>query len=71
MIVADLRSLIAYLMKLASEEFYGEITVRFRAGKVHGTVRVLQEHLPESLPAPDVASPEYQAVLRSTVAGVL
>lgn len=61
--------LFQFLLKLASEKFYGEVRLRFRDGK---PVKISTEtdYLDESLPQPDAKNPEYQKVLRETVSGV-
>jgi len=62
--------LIQFLMKLAADKFYGEVRIRFQAGRVHGQVEMTQAFLEHTLPEPDAASPAYQDVLTETVKGV-
>jgi len=62
--------LFQFLLKLASEEFYGDVRIRFQRGKVHGQVEVHQFHLEDTLPQPDVNDPKYQQVAAEAARGV-
>ena len=61
--------LIRFLLKLASELFYGEVQIHFQRGQIR-KVEVHQHHLEDNLPEPDVTSPAYQKLLAETARGV-
>ena len=61
--------LIRFLLKLASELFYGDVLIRFQRGQVR-KVEVHQDYLEDNLPEPDVSSPAYQELLADTARGV-
>ena len=61
--------LIRFLLKLASELFYGEVQIHFQRGEIR-KVEVHQHHLEDNLPEPDVTTPEYRKLLADTVTGV-
>ena len=61
--------LIRFLLKLASELFYGEVQIHFQRGEIR-KVEVHQHHLESNLPEPDVTSPAYQQLLAETARGV-
>ena len=61
--------LIRFLLKLASELFYGDILICFQRGQVR-KVEVHQHYLEDNLPEPDVTSPAYQKVVAKHVTGV-
>lgn len=52
--------LIAFLLKLAAEEFYGDITISFRKGEVHWPVQQRTMFVEASLPLPDMNDPAIQ-----------
>ena len=62
--------LFAFLLKLAADEFYGDIRIRFQKGQIHGQVEVHSYHLEATLPQPDMSDPTYQARLAETLRGV-
>lgn len=62
--------LFAFLLKLVSDRFYGDVRIRFQDGKIHGQVEVHSAYLVSTLPQPDVNDPAYQKVLAETVRGV-
>ena len=62
---------IQFLLKLAAEEFYGDVRIRFQRGKVHGQIEVHAFHIEDTLPQPNTNDPSYQKVLAETVRGVM
>lgn len=61
--------LFRFLLKLAAEEFYGDIKIHFSKGRIHGQIEVHQAHLEDTLPEPDVKDEAYQLVLAEAVRG--
>lgn len=62
--------LFKFLVLLASQEFYGEVRIRFQKGKVHGQVVVESRHVEDALPEPDASDPAYQQAWAEAVQGV-
>ena len=65
-----LQRLFLFLLKLVTEEFYGEVKIRFQKGRVHGQIDVHNGYVEESLPLPEMADPKVQAQLAETLKGM-
>lgn len=62
--------LFSFLLKLAADEFYGDVRIRFQRGKVHGQIEVHAFHLEDTLPQVDMTQPANQKRLAETLRGV-
>lgn len=62
--------LIQFLLKLAAEEFYGEVRIRFQKGVPHGHMVEERLHLTADLPQPNPADPAYIKAVADVTKGV-
>lgn len=60
--------LLKYLLYLVSREFWGEITIKFRGGKVHAVI-VTANYLETTVPEVDDADPAYRQVMQDVIVG--
>ena len=64
-----MRRLLVFLVKLSREQFYGDVTLRFRDGAVT-QVTVNASHIMDTLPQGNVTEGDLQKLLAKPVKGV-
>jgi len=64
-----LSKLFGFLLKLSADEFYGDVTIRFRKGDIGWPIEVQHTFKEDTLPQPDMTNPVYQKLLAETLRG--